>query len=193
MKAAYRVALWCGALPLVVGVSIFVLWVITRWDSLMLAGIFTLFGGLAFFAAGAIALSRFCWLGLRAPDLPRRRLWLRTIACGALLLSNFPVAGGIVVAADVIETCYTVVVRNGSASPLDDVRVVGGGCDVSFGSIPPGDAVRRHFWIQCDGHLELRAVGLPDHAIRGYVTNGQGCHTIVTVHPDGAVSAIDRD
>ena len=42
MNRAYWVALICGAIPLVAGVSIFLLWLMTRWDGLMAAGIYTL-------------------------------------------------------------------------------------------------------------------------------------------------------
>ncbi|MFI5403179.1 MAG: hypothetical protein ACHQ1G_09595 [Planctomycetota bacterium] len=101
MKGAYRLALLCGALPLVVGVSVFLLWLVTRADGLMLLGFFVLCGGLAFFAVGVLALGRFCWLAFREPQLPAR-FWAATIACALLLLSNFPVAGAIIYAVDAI-------------------------------------------------------------------------------------------
>src|SRR5437773_2930664 len=110
MNRAYRVAVICGALPLVVGVSIFLLWLITGWDWLMMAGIFTLYGGVAIFVIGAVALARFCWLACRTPEQPRRRLWPSTLGCATLLLSNFAVAGGFTATVIVIETRYTVIV-----------------------------------------------------------------------------------
>ena len=73
MNRVYRVALICGAAPLLIGVSIFILWLITRWDWLMMAGIFTLYGGVAIFVVGVLALARFCWLAFRTPGFPRRR------------------------------------------------------------------------------------------------------------------------
>jgi hypothetical protein len=192
VQSAYRRALFAGAFPLAVGISIFLLWVATRWDALMVAGLLTLFGGLVFFAVGLGLLVRYCWLGLRAPDVPRRRVWLRTAACGALLLSNFPVAGGIVVAVGAIESCYTVVVRNDSTRPLEGVRVEGGGCYVSFGTIAAGDTMRRWMWAERDGTLVLHVAGVPDRTI-AYVTNGLGGHTTFTFRSDGAVTVVDRD
>ena len=196
MNRAYRLALVCGAFPLLIGVSIFVLWLITRWDWLMMAGICTLYGGVAIFLVGVLAIARFCWLAFRTPNLPRRRLWLSTLACAGLLLLNFPVAGGITAAAIAIETRYTVVVHNGSQQPLDGVRVFGGGCDESLGSIPPGGIARQSFWIQHDGELKFRALsGTTIHAktIDGYVTNGMGGHTTVTINPDGTISVSNND
>jgi hypothetical protein len=188
VKGAYRVALLCGAFPLLAGVSVFLLWCVTRADELMKVGVVVLFGGLACFAAGAIALGRFCGLGLRAPELPRRRLWLRTIGAGALLLSNFPVAGAIIYGAVAIETCYTVLIRNDSERQLEGVRVVGGGCDISFGSVPPGDDVRRRFWIEHADSLVLQVSGRSPEVIDGYVCANMGGHTTVTIRPDGTAS-----
>ena len=79
MKFAYRVALICGGFPLLFGISIFLLWLITRWEVLIFAGISTIFVGLAFFLIGAIALARFCRIAFRSPDRPRRRIWLSTL------------------------------------------------------------------------------------------------------------------
>lgn len=196
MNRAYRIALICGALPLLVGVSLFLLWLIARWDWLMIAGIFTLYGGVAIFFIGAIALARFCWLAFRSPELPRRRLWLSTLGCAALLLSNFAVAGGITASVIAIETRYTVIVHNTSQQPLSGVRVFGGGCEADFGTIPPGGVVRRSFWIQHDGELEFRAVsGATTHSktIDGYVTNNMGGHTTVTINPDGTISVSNKN
>lgn len=196
MNRAYRVALISGALPLLVGVSIFTLWMITRWDWLFLAGIFTLYSGVAIFCVGAVALARFCWLAFSIPELPRRRLWIASIGCAALLLSNFAVAACITATAIAIETRYTVIVHNASEQPLSGVRVFGGGCEVDFGTIPPDGVVRRSFWIQHDGALECRALRgatTSINTIDGYVTNNMGGNLTVTVNQDDTVSVADND
>jgi hypothetical protein len=196
MNRAYRVALICGVIPLLIGVPMFLLWLITRWDWLIMAGIFTLYGGVAIFLIDAIALARFCGLAFRTPELPRRRLWLSTLGCAALLLSNFAVAGGITASVIAIETRYTVTVHNASQQPLSGVRVFGGGCEADFGTIPPGGIVRRSFWIQHDGELGFRAVsGATTHTktIDGYVTNGMGGQTTVTINPDGTISVSNKN
>ena len=37
MTLAYRIVLICWALPLIAGVAIFVLWLLTRWEGWVLA------------------------------------------------------------------------------------------------------------------------------------------------------------
>jgi len=191
MNRAYRLALACGAIPLLMGVSVFLLWLITRWDGLMVAGMVTLCGGMALFLIGVVALMRYWSLASQTPDIPSRHLRRSTFLCAGLLLLNFPVAGGIVAAVIAIETCYTVVVENDSHRPLEGVRVFGGGCDEQLGTIPAGSSVRQWLWIRHDGTLELRALadGASYHeTIDGYVTNSMGGHTTVTIHADGTIS-----
>jgi len=179
MNRAYGIALTCGAVPLLAGISIFALWLVTRT------------GGIAILLVGSVSLARFFWLGSRMPGFPRRRLWLSTVGGASLLLSNFPVAGGISAAVIAIETRYTVVVHNASRQALDSVSVVGGGCDEFLGSIRPGGDARQSFWIQHDGELEFRATSgttVYRETIEGYVTNSMGGHTTVTVNSDGTIS-----
>ncbi len=195
MSLAYRIALACGALPLLVGVSIFVLWTATRSTWLMAAGLYTVYAGMAVVLVGGIALARYYRTASRAAGVSPRRLRLSTCAAGLLLLSNFPVAGGIIAAVIAIETCYTVVVHNASNEPLDDVRVFGGGCDESLGRIPPGDTAQESFWIDEDGQLEFRArraAAVHQAVIDWYVSNNLGGHTVVTVNADGTITAENR-
>jgi len=194
---SYRAALVCGAAPLLTGISIFLLWLVTRWDSLMLAGLHTIYAGLAAFAVGCIALTIYLWRAFRSPDADQRRVRNATLACGGLLLVNFPVAFGIVAAVIDIESRYTVVIHNDSGQPLEDVRVFGGGCDKSLGSIAPGDTVRRRLRFDTDGELRLHAtIGTTDidEVIDGYITRDIGGRPTVTVEPGGAVSVVhDHD
>ena len=194
MKRMYAIALTCGAVPLLVGVAIFLLWLITRWDWLMVAGLITMYAGIVIFFIGAIALAWFLWLAFHVPA-PQGRPWFSAICCAVLLLSNFPVAGGIMAAVIAIETRYTVVVENESQQPLDDVRVTGGGCDVNFGTIQAGAVVRRSFWIQQDGQLGFHTVSgatTHDKIIDDYVTGNLGGNTIVTIQSDGTLSVVNK-
>jgi len=192
VKGAYRSAIVCALLPLIAGTSIFALWVPTRWEWLMAAGFVVLGLGLALFAVGTLALARYCWLALCAPELPPR-FWGLAALAAALLVVNFPAAGLIVWKVDELHSRYTVVVRNDSGKPLEDVRVSGGGCEEILGTIAAGDERRCSFLVRRDGHLEVRAAGLAPQPISGYVTNGLGGHTTATVHPDGSVTAEDGD
>jgi hypothetical protein len=107
MDRAYRLAMSCGATPLLVGVSIFVLWLLTRWDLLMIAGILTLAAGPVLCAFAFLNLSHFLWLARREPDLSPWRRRLAVFWCGGLLLANFPVAASIIYAVMAIKTAYS--------------------------------------------------------------------------------------
>ena len=98
MNKAYGIAIICGIFPLLLGISIFLLWLTTRWSWLILAGVFTIWSGVVIVFIGLISLLCFCWLNFRTPTLPRRRLWFLTLGCAALLTSNFIVASGIITA-----------------------------------------------------------------------------------------------
>jgi len=193
LSRAYRTALWCGASPLLIGCTIFLLWIPTRWEGWIVAGLFTLYGGVACFAVGSMALVRYFCIAHRPTEARPPRFWKSVVTCALLLLGNFPVAAGIIASVVAIDSCYSVVVHNQSRQPLEQVRVTGGGCKVDFGTIPPGGVKRRRFWIQCAGRLELRAkCGTDSHAqiIDGYVTGSMGGHTEVTFHADHSISVV---
>jgi hypothetical protein len=194
MRRAYQIALFCGAFPLTCGTLVFLLWLVTRWDWLMTAGIVTIIGGLQVFLIGNIALAWYRGLALRSPEVTPRQLRFRTLAAVGLLLSNFPLAVGYAVAANAVITCHTVVVHNASRQPLDNVRVVGGGCDVGFGKVQPGESIRRAFWIRRKGELVLIAdFGGSRHTemVDGYVSSDIGGSKEVTVNSNGTIGVLD--
>lgn len=192
MGAAYMLALLLGALPLVLGVSIFFAWWATDARWLIDAGFVTLYGGIASVSIGAVALAYSCRRGWREPAAHRRAICLPALACAALLLSNFPVAVGVVLAASVIESRHVVTVHNATEERLDDVRIVGGGCDVLLGPIPPGGSARAAMWFQHDDSLRLRtrsATSEHETDLDVYVCRGLGGRTSVVVHADGKAEA----
>jgi hypothetical protein len=192
MNRAYRNAVICGAVPLIVGVSVFLLWLVTRWDQLMMAGVATLYAGSFMLLVGVLELARYGWLGLKTPEFPHRKLRRTALGAAALLLLNPPVAAGLVYTAVFIETLYTVVVDNQTQRPLTGVRIFGSGnCDESIGTIAPGGKARRSFQIECEGALNFNATGgstIYTGIIDGYVTSNMGGHTVVTVNADGTLT-----
>jgi len=193
MTLAYRIVLICWALPLIAGVAIFVLWLLTRWEGWVLAGVVNLYVGLAGVIIGGVALVVFCWLGQPTLEPLAGRTRRRAIVGGLLLVSNFPVAAAIIAAVVAIESLYTVVVHNASPAPLDQVRVSGGGVEVSFGSLAPGATARRSFWVQHEGSLTFEAISGASRytaLVDEYVTNSMGGHSTVTIEPDGRVTVV---
>ncbi|MBX7157612.1 MAG: hypothetical protein K1X66_04410 [Verrucomicrobiae bacterium] len=195
MKRAYQIALVCGILPLFIGILIFLLWLVTRQNWLMAVGVFTIWLGVIMVLIGAVALIRFCWLGFRTSELSRRRLWLLTFGCAALLFSNFIVAGGIMTAVVAIETRYTVTIHNASLQSLKDVRITGGGCNIDFGTIKPDSVVERSFRVKHDGELKFHAVNHTtnyNQIISDYISNGLGGNLKVTVNPNNTIFVAQR-
>ncbi|HWB06384.1 MAG TPA: hypothetical protein VG796_25395 [Verrucomicrobiales bacterium] len=191
MNRAYRVALFCGLVPLLAGVSIFLLWCVTRWNWLMTAGGYMLLAGTLCIGIGAIALDRFQRTASKSPHLSTRRMWWMFTGCCMLFFSNFVTAGGIIGAVYYIQTGYTLTVHNHTKSPLSATRVTGGGCDADFGTIPPGASAERTFRTQQDGWLDLQTVEgstARTHAIDDYVSRNRGADTAVFVEPDDRVT-----
>ncbi len=183
----YRSPLVCAVLPLAIGLVIFATWIATGWDWLIVAGIWTIYAGLVLVSVGMLVLTRAWWLARKAKE----PLGLSAFICAALLLINFPVAAGLAFAAERIETAYTVVITNSSTEMLRQVRVSGGGCAESFGSIEPGEEAERTFWIQSEGVLEFFAdgpTGTYQGDIEGYVTSGFGGRAVVSVNRDGTLT-----
>jgi hypothetical protein len=104
MTSFYRTAILCGACPLVTGVAIFLLWLVTRWDLLMVIGMLVIPAGFLSFLAGSGALSGYLSEARRASELSRRTARRRALGAGLLLLVNFPAAYGIILAVSAILT-----------------------------------------------------------------------------------------
>lgn len=178
----------CGSLPLLIGVSTFVLWMATGWSWLELVGIFTILFGTILVLVGFAALTMH-----EAPGrtVSRARRLVAPFACAIVLLSNFPAAATIVYTVVAIETRYVVEVHNATSEPLDGVRLFGGGCDVALGSILPGDTARSSLRFARDGTLEFecRQGARPvSTTIEEYVTGYASGRADVTVDDQGAVS-----
>ena len=185
---ALRLAILCGAAPLALGILTFAAWLVTRWPWLMMAGVGVLWLGLAAFAIGATALARYFFSSRESGSVPRAAAGLRTLAAGALLLANFPIAIGIMAAVITVETTYGVTVVNASGGVVDEVRLFGGGQDVSLGSIAAGERSRARLRFREDGILEIqvfRGAASETEMIDGYVTPGLGGRITVIIEGDG--------
>lgn len=157
MNAAYRIALFCGATPLAASALLFLLWIATKWNGLISAGVVIIYSGLALLAIGAMALLCYGWLAFRQRDLPRKKIWGAIASATALLCAQFPVAWGTAGAIVAIGTRYTVLVRNDSAQPLQHVLIYGPGASAAIFSIPPHASAERSLWFQGDGELRFEA------------------------------------
>ena len=186
---SFYVARICGGLPLAAGVSVFLLWLLTGSEIFVLLGIAVLFLGLILFAIGGIALARASWVMARKPNYETVRGSVFAIA--ALLVVNFPVAGGILWTVSYLQKRYLVTIDNRSAEALEEVRLFGGGCEEFLGWIASGDSEEQGLWFEQDGQLkiEFRRSGRQEaHIVESYVTGGLGGWALVIVDAEGKVS-----
>jgi len=196
MNRSYRIALVCGALPLVTGISIFLLWLLTRWQWLMIAGFITVIGGIALFLTGVVMLANYCWIAFRTPGLSKRRVWWLSAGSTVLLFSNFVAAGGIIRIVIGLETRYVVSVRNDSSQPLMNVMLTGGGCDIRFGTVPSGGFEVCSAWIPNEGKLEFRATGPSGEQtqiLNRHAADEVPGNFVVTISASGKVSGVNEN
>lgn len=194
MEALYRVATACAKIPMLTGVSIFLLWLILRQEGLTLLGAIIILLGLALLPIGLLALAGYYWMGTKQSDVSAQQLRSSTLKGVGLLLSNFLVAGAIIAAVLAIACRYTVIVHNDSPRALDHVRVHGAGVDLMLGTIQPGATVERTFCIGQEGEIIFEAASgsaAYSKVLSGYVNkiHGEREGTIrVDSHGDISVS-----
>jgi hypothetical protein len=191
----YRVAIICGALPLIVGTSVFLLWFATGWEWLPIAGILTIYAGVFLFAVGVCVLGYQLWAARTAIDLRRGRLWIAVSVCAILMLGNFPAALGLMaLALEVVSAEYVVQIDNRTKLPLGEIRVFGGGLDEDYKDIAPDAELLKRFWIKQDGDLKFEAVS-NGHKIQAVIENGvtryKPGHKTITVMADGQIEVSD--
>lgn len=177
MAALHRVATACATVPMLTGVSIFLLWLILRQEGLTLLGAMIILVGLALLPIGLLALAGYYWMGTKQSDVPAQQLRSSTLKGVSLLLSNFLVAGAIIAAVLAIACRYTVIVHNDSPRALDHVRVHGAGVDLMLGTIQPGATVERTFCIDQEGEIIFEAASgsaAYSKVLSGYVNKIHG-------------------
>jgi hypothetical protein len=182
-------AIALGAAPLVTGVTVYLLWRITRWPWLELAGLATIAVGCLAVLAGVVLLLLHIHRQARVVMEPQRALRIRVALAGALLLANFPTAVALAwSAADVMST-YTLRIDNAGPDTINSLVVHAPGVVEEMGPIPPNGRAIAHLRFNADGSVTFllrqqnrRIEGVID----SYVTGGIGDDVTLGIHPDGA-------
>jgi hypothetical protein len=158
------VAIACGAIPLTMGVIIYLLWRLTWWDWLAAVGIANIGIGLVFVFIGSINLL----LSFVNPASRKRR---GEVLTAFLLIANFPAAALCVYSAQEVRTRYTVEVFNETNLPISSFVLIGPGVAIELGPIGPGEHAQRHLHFKGVGELGFAAKQRTEFAgtIDGYV------------------------
>jgi hypothetical protein len=193
----YRIAQFCWAVPLVVGVACLALYAITRFSAIPAIGFLAFLAGGALFGIGLICLVVFwCLLGRCANDV--RQSWSnRSKRLLGLLLLNIPIAMGCAVAGLWLMSRLTVVVENQTGVPLDDVRISLPGNVANFGTVAAGAKIQQTFTLRGDGDVEFSAIqaGMPIQGAAGeYISNTHfnARQATVTFRPSGGSATVQR-
>jgi hypothetical protein len=88
LNRAHRVAAFCGATPLALATVIFLLWLVTRQEWLMIVGLFLLYAGLGALVLGIACAVKAWWTARRDLDRSNRQPAVSIRACVLLLLAN---------------------------------------------------------------------------------------------------------
>jgi energy-coupling factor transporter transmembrane protein EcfT len=166
--------------PMATGTLIFLLWMVTGWRWLVIAGLFTLVVGFGsvLFGAGLLLIRR-------GP-----RSWL----IGLILLVNFPIAYGIVWRVQTMVVTSSVTVVNKGSSTVESCVVAGGSASIDFGPIRPGGKATRYFLITHDGTSRFTA-RQNEHQVEAivepYVTNGAAIRKQIEIRDGGGIRVQD--
>lgn len=193
-KTFLRIAKVCALLPLISGVLILALWLVTKLDWLQDAGFFVLFGGAFLFFVGAMALFLY---EIAQPAEERAKLlsWGPTMKWALILMLNWPVAMGCIIVAELEKGRYQLEVHNESAEVIDEVLIFGLGsveCLEVLGPVSGGGVDKISYWLNGEGSLQYRVKirgVLHEGTLIGYVYDQLGGDKVImTIHSDLTVS-----
>ena len=187
----YRASLLFGAIPLVAGVSIYLLWLLTGWDGFITAGLVLLMLGVPI-----VVIAAGCFLAYiirsGANSKERRRSWLPTLLPPALILSNPPAALIISGLAMAGVTGHRVIILNESPAAIEALSLYSQGLEERVGSIGPGESAKATLYFEGDSSLMFSALVQGQYETgfaSDYVTNSMGGETILRLTSDSGFVA----
>jgi hypothetical protein len=191
-KSIFICALIFSLWPLVIGVSIFVLWLLTRWEILEILGAFTIYGGIISVILAFVALIGYIIAAVKA-KAGLKKVALHAVIVLAAIIINFPAAMVCVLGVDYISSIYVLTIENRTTFAIQQVTISGGGFTWNIGPIMPGDKGHIEFHIAFEGSLLFSAISNGnkiDGVLEGYVTSGLRIQRTLTIM-DGGKYLID--
>jgi hypothetical protein len=190
MVWSWRLAIIAGVTPLVAGILTFIVWYITRAEWLMVTGIFIIYAGLGFFCLGLLSIGVFSYIAIKA----RVKRWvLKSALVIILLVSNFPVAFGLMSAAIYIVSVSVILVDNQSDHVVEKIMLFDpAGNSYSFGPVTARERRDVTFRFKGEGAVtyEMSVAGSAHSGtVFGYITSGTRNTATITVSKDGTVNA----
>lgn len=157
MPRLIKIAIACGAIPLIAGTAIYFTWRVTRWESLELFGLLNIFVGLALFVVGVGCLLRQTLQGESSKEQQPHSARLQSSVVACLLLVNFPAALVYGISAIDVMSRTTIRIVNESGREFDAISFQGAGVDKRVGPMSPRDYERIYVRASCEGGIEFVA------------------------------------
>jgi hypothetical protein len=174
--------------PLTVGVSIFLLWWLTRSFIFESLGFYTILGGLISVSLAFITVIGYAIVALRAKE-STVKVAIRAAIVLTVILINFPAALACLVGYDYTSSLYVLTVENKSSVTIQRVTVSGSCTTTNLGPISPGGKKHIKFYAESEGPLlfsvssnDLKIDGVLDV---GYATRVPGENTTLTIKDGG--------
>ena len=131
----YRVALFCSLFPALTGTAIFAAWLVTDHDTLELAGLLLIYGGILLVLAGLVSLRLYLSHARRAGIAGRRSAFWAL----AFLLANLPLCAAYVSIAFAMESAHHITLANRASAPIEDLVLTDPtGRRFAIGNVGPG-------------------------------------------------------
>lgn len=188
MKTWYRVALFCGLEPLLVGTLIFIAWLISRARWLEYAGLVNIIAGTCLVWVGLVCLGVYFH---QARQQQVAGYLKRSLLALALMVANYPVAITFILTAEYLLSQSTVVVHNQSELSVQAFRLQERDIVYELGDIVPGQTVEHSFHFQHEGSVDYSLMwdGQSHSGVMfGYVTSGLGVTAVMEIDASGMVS-----
>jgi hypothetical protein len=186
-------AIICGSLPLVLGLSVFGAYRATRMDLLLTIGGAIIIAGLSMAILGAVSIVMFIRRA-RLSQLSLKQIHTRSACASALLFSNFPVALFCILITAQGMSIERIDLTNDSPNPLRNVVINWPGGEITISELGPGQTTHLELLIQADGAVQFaadRAGQSCSGTLIGYVTPNAASDHRLSILTDCSVRALE--
>jgi len=170
----YRVAMVFAAAPLVFGLFLFLLWLVSQENDIALLGFLTIIAGLISVSVALVLFLVYLVIAIYR-KMPTGRVIASFFFGLFLILVNFPAAFACISIADYIMSIYILTVENDGDGSISDIHITGPGVDTHIGLLNPGQKQVLRLHIKGDGTLVFSAESSGEElsgTIQEYVTAG---------------------
>ena len=191
MHTWYRTSLYCGLIPLCLGIAIYIAWYVTGKHWLETAGLLNIVLGVCLFCIGILSLVIYIY---KAYKLNVRGYLRKAVLPLFILVINFPIAYMAVSSAEPSKSVCTLKVENNSAMQMMDFRLTERDKVYKIPPIPAHSKLEQKFNFKYEGsvYYSFQLDGKKQQGVVfGYVTSGISITSTLVVSETGIVTVED--